>query len=217
MRKLHWVSLALISAPLVLMHACSDDDQPANPTGGSGGSGGSGGATSGGGKAATGGSGGTGGSATGGSAGSAGSAGTGGGSTEGGAGSTTEGGAGSTGSEAGDAPKVDAPVVDAPSDASNKACENDANAMKGKTCSDYCDTFIATCNDDPIFTADGGSKPYASAGDCRSKCNAFLDDQLCCYLVHVDNATKYDGGTRSTHCTHANGSPGNMVCPVRTP
>src|SRR6185503_6819729 len=47
MRKLHWVSLALIAAPLVLMHACGDDDAPANPTGG-GGSGGSGGSATGG-------------------------------------------------------------------------------------------------------------------------------------------------------------------------
>jgi hypothetical protein len=211
MRKLHWISLSLVAAPLVLMHACGGDDSTPGGSAGSGtaGKGGSGGS----------GGGGTGGTATGGSGGATGgSAGSGGAKTDGGGGTTTEGGAGSKADgAAGGLPDVvvgDA-LLDVISDgAANKRCEDDASPGSGQTCNDFCDKFMATCNDDAIF-ADAGGKPFSSPGECRQQCATFGGAALCCYITHVDNAIRYDGGTRSTHCTHAAGLPGNGQCPVR--
>ncbi len=229
MRKLHWVSLALIAAPVVLMHACGGDDTAPGGTAGSGGSGTAGSAGSGtagkAGTAGTSGTAGTAGSGAGGSsAGAAGSKADSGPDGTGTGGSTTEGGAGSGGSastEGGDALKLDVAVPDVAvpdvviGDApANNVCNNDASSAKAKSCADYCDTFFATCNDDAVF-ADAGGKPYANNGACRSSCSGFTQDQLCCYLEHVNNAANADGGLRSTHCTHAAGAAGNGVCPVR--
>jgi hypothetical protein len=231
MRKLHWVSLALVAAPLVLMHACGGDDTSPGGTAGSGGStgsttgtGGSGGSTTGGtttGTAGTTGSGGTAGTTgTGGTAGSAGSKtdggggateGGGGSSTEGGAGSKVEGGAGST-AEGGDSAS-EVSVGDA---GNAKACTDPAAYMDsglGQTCTDYCKTFLAVCNGDSALGDSGAF--YTNEGDCHTKCAAFSQAQLCCYAVHVQKAADNDGGARSAHCTHAAGLPGNGVCPVQ--
>jgi len=78
MRKLHWVSMALVSLPLALV-ACGGDDTTTTGTAGSAGAAGSGGS----------------------GGGAAGTAGTTGGSGGGGAGTTTEGGAGTAVLEAG--------------------------------------------------------------------------------------------------------------------
>src|SRR5450432_485028 len=78
MRKLHWVSMALVSLPLALV-ACGGDDTTTTGTAGSAGAAGSGGS----------------------GGGAAGTAGTTGGSGGGGAGATTEGGAGTAVLEAG--------------------------------------------------------------------------------------------------------------------
>ena len=217
MRKLYFVSLALVAAPLVLMHACGGDDAAA--PGGTAGSGGSGTAGSGG--SATAGSAGSGtagkaGSSSGcGGAGTAGMAGT--------AGAPSDGSAGTGSSTDGGDAKLD--VVAIPdvvigdsllgSDASN-VCTSDAASAGGKSCNEYCDSFMANCNSDPVF-ADAGGAPYSSPGDCRSKCNGYNQAQLCCYITHVNNATGYDAGTdlRSAHCTHAAGAAGQTVCPLR--
>jgi hypothetical protein len=214
--------MALVAAPLVLMHACGDDE-PAPATGGtagtagSGGSGGSGGA-SGGSAGTNAGGGGAGGTKAGGggTAGSGGSTGGGGGTTEGGAGSSTEGGAGTVNVDAGDA-KVDVALPDVVGDGGgqgNKTCEDETSTANGKTCNDYCEAFIPTCNSESSLDAGG---MYANPGDCRQKCASFSNAALCCYIVHVTNASGYDAGTglRSTHCTHAAGQAGQTVCPVR--
>jgi hypothetical protein len=98
MRKLHWISVALVTVPLALV-ACGGDDTTTGAGGGAGTAGSAGTAGTGG----TGGSGGTAGSATGGggtggggSTGGGGATGGGGGMPEGGAGTATEGGAGSS-------------------------------------------------------------------------------------------------------------------------
>ncbi len=221
MRKLHWVSLALIAAPVVLMHACGGDDTSPAPTTSTGGSGGTGGsATGGSGGSSTGGSGG---SATGGSAGTGGSATGGTGGTAGSGGMKDGGGTGGTStSDAGDAAKGDTGLTDSPSSTDapgdaggSKTCTDPAAYMDsgiGLSCNDYCKTFMDVCNSDPILGDSGAF--YANEGDCRSKCNAFSQAQLCCYAVHVNNAEKFDGGTRSAHCTHAAGAAGQNVCPA---
>jgi hypothetical protein len=214
--------MALVAAPLVLMHACGDDE-PAPATGGtagtagSGGSGGSGGA-SGGSAGTNAGGGGAGGTKAGGggTAGSGGSTGGGGGTTEGGAGSSTEGGAGTVNVDAGDA-KVDVALPDVVGDGGNpsKTCTDPSAYMDsglGLSCNDYCKTFMDVCNSDPILGDSGAF--YTNMGDCLQKCGAFSQAQLCCYAVHVNNAERFDGGTRSTHCTHAAGAAGQNVCPA---
>jgi hypothetical protein len=213
MRKLHFVSLALVAAPLVLLHACGGDDTAA--PGGSAGSG-----TAGSGGSATAGSAGSG---TAGTAGSSTGGGGAGGGTAGTAGSSPDGSAGTGGSaDGGDAAKLDVAVADVVigdsllgSDASN-TCTSDAASAGGKSCNDYCDSFMANCNGDPVF-ADAGGPPYANAGACRSQCNGYSQAQLCCYITHVNNASGYDAGTglRSAHCTHAAGAAGQTVCPAR--
>jgi hypothetical protein len=205
MRKLHWVSLALIAAPLVLMHACGGDDTtpaPASGTAGSGGSGGSGGSATGGGGnggSATGGSatggGGNGGSATGGSAGKGGSAGSG--------GSATDGGGGTTSSEGGDAAKSDAISDAASTSDANATCGDDASPGNGQSCKDYCTLFLAICNSNTKVT-DSGSF-YSSNGDCMSKCNALSQTALCCRAYHVNNANGDAADAKDTHCPHAAG------------
>jgi hypothetical protein len=229
MRKLHWVSLALVAAPVVLMHACGGDDTSPGGTAGSGGSttsttgtGGSGGSGTTGttGTAGTTGSGGT--TGTAGTTGSGGTAGSktdgGGGATEGGGGSATEGGAGSKveGGAGSTAEGGDAPSESAVSDAGNTRTCTDPSAYMdsglGQSCTDYCKTFLAVCNSDSALGDSGAF--YANEGDCHTQCAAFSQAQLCCYAVHVQKAADADGGTRSLHCTHAAGLPGNGQCPA---
>ena len=203
MRKLHLISLALLAAPLVVMHACGDDEQPAAPTGtaGSAGSGGSGTGGSGGSGTGGGGTAGKGGSATGGggsgTAGSAGSgtAGSGGAKADGGpdgsggtGGSATEGG---TDAPKSDAPTSDAPISDAPmgdASAGGRVCTDGtySDAAIGLSCKDYCDTFMAICNAEPAL--DAGSAFYANRGACITSCGNFTQLQLCCRADHVRNA-----------------------------
>ena len=226
MRKLHFVSLALIAAPLVLMHACGGDDTAA-PAGsaGSGGSGTAGSAGSGTAGAGTAGSTtGTAGSSPGG-----GGAGTGGTKADGGGtgGTAPDGSAGTGGTaDGGDAaPKLDVAVPDLGigdsvlvSDAlgPGKTCTDPAaynEAAVGGNCHDYCMTFISTCNTDPAVAGDAGGKFYANEGECQTKCGTFSQAQLCCYSEHVNNAAAATGATRSMHCTHAAGTPDQSVCP----
>jgi hypothetical protein len=217
MRKLHWVSMALIAAPVALIIHCGGDDTTPAPAGstGTGGSsttaGGKGGtagaATTGGGAGATGGTAGRGGSGgSGGTGGSAGSGGTG-GKTDGG------GGTGGSGTDGGLVPDV---LTDAPG--ATLACTDPNGYMDGggvgTTCVQYCQAYFAVCNANPAVAADAGMGYYTGQDDCVTKCHGFNQAQICCYAVHVNNASLMDASGAAVHCKHAAGLPGNGACPA---
>ena len=183
MRKLHWVSIVLLAAPIAFASACGDDDSGGGATGGSTGTGGGG--TGGGGT----GGGGTGGSETGGTTGTGGSetggtTGTGGTVDDGGTGGSADDGGG-TGGAADDGGGTEG--------GGEKVCPDDYPQMvaQGATCRDYCDCMMATC-----------ASKFADDAACMTACAAITVDQLCCRTYHCDNATK---GNTDTHCGHAVG------------
>ena len=206
MRKLHWVSLALIASPIVAMHACGGDDTTPGAAGAGGGATvGTGGAkaTGGGGAATTttsttttttttttgGGGGGTGG---------------GGGKVDGGGGAAPDGS------------PLDVTLPDVVTDGGNgntQACTDPAaynDAAVGLTCNDYCSTFMAICNNDPSVTDSGGF--FANMGACLNACHNYTQPQVCCRAEHANNAAMMDASqsNRTTHCPHA---AGRALCP----
>jgi hypothetical protein len=188
MRKLHWVSIVLLAAPLAFVGACGDDDSSGSGTGGSGtGGGGTGGGGTGG--SETGGSG-TGGGETGGSGtggGETGGGGTGGATDDGGTGGAADDGGG-TGGAADDGGTSEG--------GGDKVCPNDyaQEVARGATCQDYCDCMADTCG-----------TQFANVDACMAACNAMTVDQLCCRTWHCNNAK---GGNAETHCQHAIGMMG---------
>jgi len=202
MRKLHWVSLALIASPLAVMHACGGDDTAPGGTAGAGGSTTSTTmATGGGGTATT-----TTTTTT--------TTGGGGGGT--GAGGSKDGGGGGTGGSPGDGSPLDVTLPDVLTDGGNgntQACTDPAaynDAAVGLTCNDYCTTFMNICNTDPSVTDSGGH--FANMGACLNACHNYTQPQVCCRAEHVNNAASMDASqaNRTTHCPHA---IGNGVCP----
>ena len=189
MRKLHWVSMVLLAAPIAFASACGGDDTSGGGTGGSTGTGGAtgtggsdtGGSGTGGGD--TGGSTGTGGSDTGGSTG------TGGTTDEGGTGgaATDDGGTGgSTTDDGGNHTEGGAALV----------CPDtyEQEVARGATCQDYCDCMTGTCD-----------TKFADNDACMTACMAITVDQLCCRTYHCNNAK---GGNAELHCNHAVGMAG---------
>jgi hypothetical protein len=193
MRKLHWVSMVLLAAPIAFASACGGDDTSGGGTGGSTGTGG----TTGTGGGDTGGSTGTGGGDTGGSTGTGGgdtggSTGTGGTTDDGGTGgaATDDGGTG------GSATTDDGGGGEA---AAAKACTMDGDS-KGKTCDDYCTAWDDNCAGEAGFM-----DVYANTDACMAACAAFNDSQLCCRITHAGLAS----GAADPHCFHAQGLKNN--------
>lgn len=186
--------MALIASPFALMGACGGDDTTGGGTGGSAGAGtagnGSSGTTAGNGSAGTtagssagGSSAGNGGSSAGnaGSGGSsAGSAGSAGGAAEGGAGAKTDGG-GETSTAA-------------------VTCTTAGDPFVGKTCSDFCTQWVATCMPITMWAT-----KYASKDACLADCSGFAVARLCCRGYHANNAAEATGDMKSAHCGHATG------------
>jgi len=206
--------MALIAAPVALIVRCGGDDTTPGGAAGSGtttttaGGGGAGGAASDAG--ATGGGGATGGSggrATGGTAGSGG----------GGAGGR---GGGGTGGAAPDGAISDGalPDVGPVGEGGMTMSCNDPTAYMdgggvGTTCQQYCALYFDVCNSNPAVAADAGMGVYTNNGDCLNKCRDFNQSQICCYAVHVVNASLMDASGAPMHCKHAAGLPMNGACP----
>jgi hypothetical protein len=200
MRKLHWISMALIAAPFALAGACGGDDTTgggaAGTSTGSSGSGTAGTSSSGGSAGST-----TGSSGSAGSTNTAGSLGTGGSGT----GGTTGGMAGTAAPDSGGAGTAskDAATETAVDDGSSTKCTVATDPANGKSCADYCTAFYKVCTARPVTM-----NTYTSPADCVTKCKAFNQSQLCCRAQHaVTVAANPDGGTDylDAHCGHTIG------------
>jgi hypothetical protein len=205
MRKLHWISMALVVAPFAFAGACGGDDTTGGGAGAAGtstGSSGSGGS----GMAGTSSSGGSSGSGTS-SGGSSGSVNTGGSSGSAGAGTggmagtaaPDSGGGGSAGAGTGDA----AAETAGGDDGSSTKCTVANDPGIGKSCKDLCDGYFKTCKERTATMS-----TYANQAACVTACKGLTQAQMCCRALHAVTVSTTPGMNDAyydMHCGHVIG------------